>query len=121
MLAPPSTQLWGQNNMTDSITVTLKTSIKTHAGDTSTLTLKEPKARSFFEHGEPFKTRVITEGETDRVEFDYAHKVLALFLQDMTGIDTAILGSIVASDYFALRNAATNLILGVAGSNPTPA
>ena len=107
--------------MTNSLTVSLNTSIRTHDGDTSTITLKEPKAKSFFEHGEPFKMRVIAEGDSDRVEFDYDHKVLSKFLRDMTGIDELILGSIAARDYFALRNAATNLIIGVAGSTPTPA
>jgi hypothetical protein len=107
--------------MNNSLTVTLNTPIKTHDGETSTIVLREPKARSFFEHGEPFKMRVIADGESDRVEFDYSHKVLAMFLQDMTGIDISILGGIVSSDYFSLRNAATNLIIGVAGSTPTPA
>jgi hypothetical protein len=107
--------------MTNSLTVTLNTPIKTHDGETSTIVLKEPKARSFFESGEPFKMRVISDGESDRVEFDYDHKVLAKFLRDMTGIDELILGSIAASGYFLLRNAATNLIIGVAGSTPIQA
>jgi hypothetical protein len=107
--------------MAKSIDVTLNTPILTHSGETSTITLKEPTARSFFEHGEPFKMRVISEGDNDRVEFDYNHKILALFLQGMSGIDMTVLGNVTASDYFSLRNAATNLIIGVAGSTPTPA
>ena len=102
-------------------TVTLTTPIKTHDGEKSTITLREPKARSFFEHGEPFKMRVISEGDKDRVEFEYNHKILAKFLTDMSGIDDLTLGSVSASDYFLLRNAATNLIIGIAGSNPTEA
>ena len=102
-------------------TVTLKHPIKTHDGEKSTITLKEPKARSFFEHGEPFKMRVINDGDESRVEFDYNHKVLSKFLMDMSGIDDVILGGISASDYFSLRNAATNLIIGVAGSDPIEA
>ena|SRR5258708_35023806 len=103
------------------LTVTLNSPIKTHDGETTSILLKEPKARSFFDHGEPFKVRVIAEGEKDRVEFDYDHKVLAKFLCDMTGIDELVLGTVVASDYFSLRNAATNLIMGGAGSTPTTA
>ena len=106
--------------MADTI-VTLTTPIKTHDGEVTTLKLREPKARSFFEHGEPFKMRVISEGDKDRVEFDYNHKILAKFLSDMTGIDDITLGSVTASDYFLLRNAATNLIIGIAGSDPTAA
>ena len=102
-------------------TVTLSTPIKTHNGDVSTIVLKEPKARSFFEHGEPFKMRVINEGERDRVEFDYNHKILAKFLTDMCGIDDMLLGGMSASDYFLVRNAATNLIVGVAGTDPIQA
>jgi hypothetical protein len=107
--------------MVASITVTLKTPINTHAGETTSIVLNEPKAKSFFENGEPFKMRVIAEGDTDRVEFDYNHKILGLFLQDMSGIDTVLLGTVAASDYFLLRNAATNLIIGIAGSSPSPA
>lgn len=108
--------------MTDNTkTITLKTPLLTHSGEATTITLKEPKARSFFEHGEPFKMRIISEGETDRVEFDYNHKVLGKFLMDMSGHDDMILGKVSASDYFLLRNAATNLIIGVAGSDPTQA
>ena len=103
------------------ITVSLTTPITTHSGPTSTITLKEPKARSFFEHGEPFKMRVLSEGDKDRVEFEYNHKILAKFLSDMSGIDDITLGSVSASDYFLLRNAATNLIIGIAGSDPTEA
>lgn len=102
------------------VTVTLKSPLLTHSGEATTITLKEPKARSFFEHGEPFKMRVINEGQSDRVEFDYNHKVLGKFLQDMSGLDDMILGKVSASDYL-LRNAATNLIIGVAGSDPTEA
>ena len=97
-------------------TVTLTTPLHMHDGEKTTITLKEPKARSFFEHGEPFKMRVISEGDRDRVEFDYNHKILGKFLSDMTGIDDITLGSVTASDYFLLRNAATNLIIGIAGS-----
>ena len=102
-------------------TVTLSTPIKTHNGEVSTITLKEPLARSFFDHGECFKMRVITEGDDSRVEFDYNHKIFAKFLMDMTGIDDGLLGNMKASDYFLVRNAATNLIVGVAGTDPTPA
>ncbi|MEH2476192.1 hypothetical protein V1281_002638 [Nitrobacteraceae bacterium AZCC 2161] len=107
--------------MTTSLTVVLASSIKTHDGEVSSIVLKEPKARSFFDHGEPFKMRVISHGDTDRVEFDYDHKVLAKFLRDMTGIDELILGTVAAKDFFSLRNAATNLIMGVVGPDPTMA
>ena len=103
------------------ITVTLTTPINTHDGEKTSITLKEPKARSFFSHGEPFKMRVLSEGDKDRIEIDYNHSVFAKFLSDMSGLDEGLLGNITASDYFTLRNAATNLIIGVAGSSPTPA
>ena len=102
-------------------TVTLSTPLKTHDGEKSTITLKEPLARSFFEHGEPFKMRVVNEGDDSRVEFDYNHKIFAKFLTDMCGIDDMLLGGMKASDYFLVRNAATNLIVGIAGTDPIPA
>jgi hypothetical protein len=104
--------------MSNTSTITLKAPLLTHSGEVTSLTLKEPKARSFFEHGEPFKMRVITEGESERIEFEYNHKVLGKFLSDMCGLDELILGKISASDYFSIRNAATNLIIGIAGTDP---
>ena len=99
--------------------VTLSEPLKTHDGDVTAITVNEPRAKSYFDHGEPFKTRVVTDGETDRVEIDYNNVVLKKFLSDMTGVDDLILGKLRARDFFALRNAATNLIFGDAGSNPT--
>ena len=107
--------------MTNTTVVKLTTPINTHNGEVSEITLKEPRARSFFTHGEGFKMRVVSEGDKDRIEIDYNHSVFAKFLSDMSGIDEGLLGNITASDYFTLRNAATNLIIGVAGSSPTAA
>ena len=100
-------------------TITLSEPLKTHDGDVTTIKVNEPRARSFFDHGEPFKMRVVTDGEKEHVEFDYSQAVLKKFFMDMTGIDDIILGKLSAGDYFKLRNAMTNLILGVAGKNPT--
>ena len=100
--------------------VTLSEPLKTHDGDVTTITVNEPRAKSFFDHGEPFKTRVIAvEGQPDQIEFEYNTAILRKFLMDMTGIDDLILGKVTARDFFALRNATTNLIMGVAGQNPT--
>jgi hypothetical protein len=60
--------------------------LKTHSGEVQTLTLKEPTARSFMDHGEPFtlKPRYNTAGEQDGVTFEYTNnKALMGFLCDM--------------------------------------
>ena len=104
--------------MTSTSTVKLSSPLTTHSGPVTTITLKEPKARSFFEHGEPFKAKVQTDDAgKDSIEFEYSHKVLAKFLSDMSGLDDMVLGNVVAGDYYALRNAATHLILGGAGTD----
>jgi hypothetical protein len=106
--------------MTDD-TVTLSKPLKTHNGDLSKLTLREPTARYFFEYGEPFKTRVgkNADGETT-LDFDYDYKVLAKFLTEMVveGVDDLVLGSLRPIDFFALRTKATHLIIGLAGTSP---
>lgn len=109
--------------MTATLNVKLTTPLTTHGGPVSMITLKEPKARSFFEHGEPFKAKVHTDNDTgkDRIDFEYNHKILGKFLSDMSGLDDMVLGSVTASDYFALRNAATSLICGTAGTDPIEA
>ncbi|MDO8980299.1 MAG: hypothetical protein Q7V17_13805 [Afipia sp.] len=103
----------------DSKIITLSAPLKTHSGEVNSITVNEPRAKSFFDHGEPFKARVVTDGENDRIEIDYNNAVLKRFLSDMTGIDDLILGGMRAKDFFALRSAATDLIFGVAGENPT--
>lgn len=105
--------------MTTSETVTLSQPLKTHSGDVTSLTLKEPAAKSFFDHGEPFKFRV-TGGEGEQqIEFDYFNSVFKKFLSDMTGLDDLVLSGLRAADFLTLRTRASHMILGIAGSNPT--
>ena len=106
--------------MTDNTeTVTLSKPLKTHGGEVTSLTLKEPQARSFFEHGEPFKVRVISDESGDRIDFDFNNAVCKKFLSDMTGVDDIILGTLRASDFMTLRSRAAQMIIGVAGTNPS--
>lgn len=108
--------------MTENTTVTLSKPIKTHDGELSTLMLREPTARCFLEYGEPFKTKVGTDASgKDTLDFEYDYKVFGKFLVDMLGgkIDDLLLGTIRAVDFYILRNKATQLILGIAGANPT--
>ena len=101
-------------------TVTLSRPIKTHAGEVNTITLKEPTARSFFQHGEPFKVKVLTDEKgMSLVDFDYFNGVLAKFLVDMTGLHDLVLSSLRAADFIHLRSIASSMIIGVAGTNPT--
>lgn len=100
-------------------TITLSQPIKTHNGDVATITLNEPTARSFFEHGEPFKVRVISDASGDRIDFDFFNGVLKRFLADMTGLDEIVLAGLRASDFMTLRSRAAQMIIGVTGQNPT--
>jgi hypothetical protein len=105
--------------MTDSHdVVTLSKPLKTHDGEVTSLKLKEPEAHSFFDHGEPFKVRVISDGTGDRVDFEFYNAVFKKFLTDMTGIDDILLGKLRAADFMALRTRAAHMIIGVAGLNP---
>ena len=107
--------------MTDNTeTVTLSKPLKTHDGEVTSLKLKEPEARSFFIHGEPFKVRVISDAVNgDRIDFDFNNAVFKNFLTDMTGVDDILLGKLRASDFMTLRSRAAQMIIGVAGTNPT--
>lgn len=101
--------------------VKLSTPIHTHDGELSELTLKAPTARSFINHGEPFKVRFVTEsGDTQRMEIEFNNGIMAKFLADMTveKIDDLIVGSLGATDFMLLRMSAANIILGVAGTDP---
>jgi hypothetical protein len=105
--------------MTTTETVTLSQPLKTHGGEVTTITLKEPTAKSFFDHGEPLKTRVVSDDAGDRFEFDFFNSVLKKFLTDMTGLDDLVLSGLAAADYLNLRWRAGLMITGMAGKNPT--
>jgi tail assembly chaperone E/41/14-like protein len=98
----------------------LSSPIKTHNGEVSEVKLKEPTARSFFSHGEPFKVKVLSDDKGESlVDFDFNNAVFAKFLADMTGLDDIVLSSLRAVDYVQLRTRASHMIIGVAGTNPT--
>ncbi len=99
-------------------TVTLSKPLKTHNGETTSITLKEPTARLFFEYGEPFKIKPDSDGN---LETTYNNAVFSKFLASMTGIDDILLGSLTTADYVKLRYIATSLIMSGAGENPSSA
>jgi hypothetical protein len=101
--------------------VKLSKPLRTHEGELNELTLNAPTARSFINHGEPFKVRVVTGADdTQRVELDFDNKIMAKFLSDMIEgkVDDLIIGSLTATDFMLLRMSAANIILGVAGTDP---
>ena len=100
-------------------TITLSQPLKTHAGDVASITLKEPTAKQFFDHGEPFKARVITDDTGDRIDFEFFNSVFKKFLSDMTGLDEIVLSALRAADFMTLRSRAAQMIIGVVGTNPT--
>lgn len=105
--------------MSDDNTVKLSKPLKTHAGEVSTLTLQEPTARSFIEHGEPFKMKVTRDDKDEvSVDFTYDNRIMSKFLSDMSGIDDILLGSLRATDFYALRTKATHIIVGLTGQSP---
>ena len=108
--------------MTETIrTVTLSKPLTTHDGEVTTLKLKEPTARLFFQHGEGFKMKVTRDEQTEAVsvDFDFNNTVFAKYLSDMTGLDDIVLGKLRAADFMTLRSRAAQMIIGVAGTNPT--
>ena len=103
--------------MSTSSTVELSQSILTHKGETKTIELKEPTAKSFIDHGEPFKVSV----RDGAVNVDFNNKPMAAFLADMTGIDPVLLSGLMARDFLTLRSKAVDLIMGLTGSDdPVP-
>ena len=108
--------------MTNQISVTLSKPLKTHDGEKSVIILKEPKAKLFFDHGEPFKAKVTTDqNDKTNIEFDYNNPIMARFMAAMSGIDDLILGDLTASDYLTLRVKATYFIMGMVGADPIEA
>lgn len=104
-------------------TFELSQPITTHNGPVQTLTLKEPTARLFTRHGEPFSTKVIwgDDGKVADVEFVFKdNKKVLQFLADMTGVDDVLLESMPARDFLQVRQLVAKMItLGVGGKDPT--
>ena len=98
-------------------TVNLSTPLLTHKGHVDTIDLKAPKVRSFVKHGEPFKLH-IKKGVLEDITFN--NETMAHFISDMSGIDFILIEEMSATDYSAVRNAAVDLILGLAGDSPLP-
>ena len=67
-------------------TVTLSKALVTHKGEMKELTLKEPSARCFVQHGEPFTIRFVD----GKLEIDYSksNDSMMKFLADMSGVDS---------------------------------
>jgi hypothetical protein len=105
--------------MSDPQTFTLSRPLKTHSGEITKLTLREPTAGAFIDYGEPFslKTRFDKEGEPDGFEFVFDNnKALTRFMVDMIEekTDDLVLKGLTASDFRSLRQlAATIIVLGV--------
>lgn len=102
--------------MSEPVTIKLSSPITTHAGEVSSITLKEPKVRSFVRHGEPFKMKYI-EG---KFETEYSNQAMLNFIADMSGIDANLLEDISAGDYLELRANAQRIILGLTGVTERP-
>lgn len=99
-----------------STSVKLSAPLLTHKGQIDTIDLKEPTAKSFIEHGEPFRVTV----KDGTVNVDFFNKSMAGFLFDMTGIDVLLLQGLAAKDYMTLRTRAVDMIMGLVGDDPVP-
>jgi hypothetical protein len=90
--------------MSDNTTsFTLSNPLRTHDGEVTELSLRQPLARSFIKAGVPFNT--VTENSEDgtqKVEFRFNTKAMFVFLADMSGLDEIILGKIAGSDVMPL-------------------
>jgi|APCry1669193181_1035450.scaffolds.fasta_scaffold247236_2 hypothetical protein len=106
-------------------TFKLSTPLKTHSGEISEIVLKEPTAKAFLEHGEPFtmKPQYNGEGAHEGSLFVFDNnKAMMGFLSEMTvpRIDDIILSGMSASDFRIIRYVAANIIFGgVQSKDPT--
>ena len=96
-------------------TFTLSRPLKTHSGDISALTLKEPTAGAIIDYGDPFtlKPRYNAAGEQDGFTYEFHNKILVQFLVDMIAesVDDLLLKGISTSDFLQLRARAAHLIM----------
>jgi hypothetical protein len=101
-------------------TVKLSRPLKTHDGDKTVLTLREPTAKLFFDYGEAFKVKVtIGDDGKQHIDFTFNDSIMKKYLSSMTGVDDLVLSDLRAADYVELRGRAAWMVVGVSGSNPS--
>ena len=93
------------------VKITLSKPVETHGGTVSVLELKEPSADMVLRHGFPWKN-IIYEGSDgqQRFELEYIPAKMALYIEEMTGVDRETLGDMSARDMSALFTAIVNLL-----------
>lgn len=105
-------------------TFKLSRPLKTHSGQVTELTLREPDGSPFMTYGEPYTLvdRHDAEGNLLGTVFTFTkdnNKAMFGFLSKMTGIDDLLLSAISASDYQKLRLKAAHLLaMGAGTSDP---
>ncbi len=99
------------------VTITLSKPLDSHQGALRTLTIKEPTARQFVSHGEPFKISLRADGSPD---IEINNKAMFAFISDLSGVDEIALEELSGSDFNKARQAVISLVLGTTGAeNPS--
>ncbi|WP_439368504.1 phage tail assembly protein [Bradyrhizobium sp. DASA03120] len=93
------------------ITFALSQPLKTHNGDVSELTLKEPKAGLLVKYNDPFQIK--PSKDSDGFEYVFDNKSIMQFAAAMTGVDDLILSDLSVSDFMRLRNKIAEIIVQV--------
>ena len=96
----------------DTVTVKLSKPLQTHSGEIKALELKEPRADLVLRHGLPWKNIVFgqEEGEAQKFEIEYVPAKMALYIEEMSGVDRESLNEIAARDMNALFTAVLNML-----------
>ncbi|MDR3421971.1 MAG: phage tail assembly protein [Xanthobacteraceae bacterium] len=103
--------------MADANTVTLSRPLKTHRGDVSEITLKEPTAASFLRaKADPYRLRFYD----DKVEYIFDPVACMSFLCDMTGFDSLVLEALPAHDFKELCYVMVRVIRDGLGGEKNP-
>lgn len=98
-------------------TITLGKAITSHQGELKSLTIREPSARQFVRHGEPFKVNIRADGSPD---IEINNKAMFAFISDLSGVDELALEDLSAADFNRARQAVISMVLGTVGAeNPS--
>jgi hypothetical protein len=103
--------------MADENVFKLSRPLRTHKGDVTEITLKEPTAGTFIRaKRDPYKIRII-DGKPD-CDFDPVASMA--FLCEMTGLDEIVLGALPAIDFVGLRWMMFHSIANTLGADTNP-
>lgn len=78
--------------------------------------LRLPLLREFRDDAKPFRIREMTDGKTNRIEFEYEREAFDQFLMRIASLSATQIAALTDEEYNMLRREGTSLFLSMTGT-----